>query len=471
MRKSRWFAILLAIGLLLLVGAVVSAIAYRVQWGDTLYQIASRFGTSVDTITRENQIADPNRIYVDQVLTISEGSGNPAPEQPPPSQPADPPSSGGGTYTVRRGDTLSSIARAFGTTYQLIAQANNLANPNVIAVGQVLIIPGGSGGTNPAPQPPSGSPPPVTSAGFEIGGQSLGLVNRGRMDEAGMTWIKFQHKWNPGDDPGMLAGRINEAHNSGLKILLSIPGGSTHPAPGSIDFDGYVRFVSGVAALGPDAIEIWNEMNIDVEWPTGEINPSTYVSRMLAPAYRAIKSVNSNVMVISGALAPTGFDNGTNAWADDRYLSGMHAAGAASYMDCIGVHHNAGATSPSATSGHPAAYHYSWYFRPTLDLYYNSFRGARKVCFTELGYLSGDGFGGIPAGFAWASGTSVSEHAQWLAEAASLASASGKVRLMIVYNVDFTNYDMNGDPQAGYAIIRPDGSCPACATLGAVMRR
>jgi LysM repeat protein len=410
MRKSRWLALPVAFGLLLLAAVVVSAVTYRVQWGDTLYRIASRFGTSVNTIARENQISDPNRIYVDQVLTISDGQAEPAPPgQPSPSPPPAPPSSSGGSYTVQRGDTLSSIARAYGISYQSIAQANNIANPNLIAVGQVLIIPGGIGGGAPAPPPPSAPPPPVTNSGFEIGGQSLGLVNKGRMDEAGMKWI-------------------NEAHNSGLKILLSIPGSSTHPAPGSIDFGEYVRFVGGVAALGPDAIEIWNEMNIDVEWPTGEISPSTYVNKMLAPAYRAIKSANPAVMVISGALAPTGFDNGTNAWADDRYLAGMRAAGAANYMDCIGAHHNAGATSPSATSGHPASYHHSWYFRPTLDLYYNAFGGARKVCFTELGYLSGDGFGGIPAGFAWAGSTSVSEHAQWLAEAVSLQCGLHQLR-------------------------------------------
>jgi hypothetical protein len=32
---------------------------------------------------------------------------------------------------------------------------------------------------------------------------------------------------------------------------------------------------------------------------------------------------------------------------------------------------------------------------------------------------------------------------------------------MIIFNVDFDRYDAE-DPQAGFAIIRPDGSCPAC---------
>jgi hypothetical protein len=174
-------------------------------------------------------------------------------------------------------------------------------------------------------------------------------------------------------------------------------------------------------------------------------------------------------MVIGGALAPTGFDNGTNAWSDSRYLAGMAAAGASRYMDCIGVHHNAGATSPYATTGHPAGPstgdHYSWYFKPTMDLYYNTFGGAVKVCFTELGYVSPDGFSGISPNFGWAAGNTVDEHAQWLAEAVDIAASSGKTRLVIIFNVDFTGYDPNGDPQAGYAMIRPGGGCPACDAL------
>lgn len=465
MKKSRLLAGLMAITLLFLLATAVSALTYTVQYGDTLYSIARRFNTTVGAIAQANHIPNPNLIYVGQQLEIP-GDGDPPP--PPPGStpvPTAPPPGGSTTYVVRPGDTLSSIARRFGTTVSAIAQANNIANPNLIYVGQTLAIP--TGGTNP---PPPGNPPP-SPGGFELGGQSWNTGNRARMQEAHMTWIKVQHKWAPGHSADMLAGTIQEAHNNGFKILLSITGAQTYPPANGIDFNAYVNFVRDVAALGPEAIEVWNEQNIDFEWPAGQISPTSYVNNMLAPAYNAIKAANPNVMVISGALAPTGFDNGTNAWADARYLQGMAAAGAASYMDCIGVHHNAGATSPSARSGHPAddgAGHYSWYFGPTFDLYYNSFAGARRVCFTELGYLSPDGFTFLPPNFSWASGTSVSEHAQWLGEAVSLARSSGRARLLIVFNVDFTTYT-DTDPQAGYAIIRPDGSCPACATLAAAM--
>lgn len=466
-RHLKFMPILVLLLSLVLVGTALADSTYVVQSGDTLYRIAARFGTNVPTLVGMNNIANPNYIYVGQVLRVPGDGGTPPPSDTPAPSPAP---STGGTYVVKSGDTLYRIAAQFGTNIVALAAANNISNPNYIYVGQVLTIPGGgsSGSTPPPANDSPAPPPPVTSGSFELGGQATGLGQAERMRHAGMSWVKFQHKWSPGDDPGAVAGLINDAHNNGFKILLSVPGANLYPQPGSIDFGAYVNFLGGVAALGPDAIEVWNEQNLDREWPAGQINPQAYVNDVLRPAYTAIKAANSNVMVISGAPSPTGFDNGTNAWADNRYIGGMAAAGAANYADCIGIHFNAGATSPTVSSGHPAGTHYSWYYTPMVNLYYNAFGGSRKLCFTELGYLSGDGFPGISDAFGWARGTSVSQQAQWLAETASLASSSGRVRLMIVFNVDFTTYDPGGDPQAGYAMVRPDGSCPACDSLHSV---
>ncbi len=54
-----------------------------------------------------------------------------------------------------------------------------------------------------------------------------------------------------------------------------------------------------------------------------------------------------------------------------------------------------------------------------------------------------------------------------MADAARLASGSGRVRLMIVWNVDFTG-NWGDDPMGGYAIVRPGGDCPACSALGGI---
>jgi LysM repeat protein len=492
--------------LMALVSSVAAQTTYTVQPGDSIARIAAQFGVPYWDLAAANDLEEPYVIQPGQVLLIpGEGvqveapppAAQPSPaaevEAPVAPQPAQSSAPGAasapGTYTVKAGDSVFKVAQQFGTNHLVLIDLNDLQEPYVLSIGQVLKVPGGAAPVAAAPPaaaavenapaaaettPPTAvaaAPPPVAAApiaagNFAFGGQTQSFANRQLMHDIGMNWVKFQHKWSPGDSPDAVAGRIADAHASGFKVLLSIPGATTYPGPGGIDYASYVEFLRGVAALGPDAIEVWNEMNIDFEWPAGEINPTSYVNNMLAPAYNAIKGANPNVLVVGGALAPTGFDNGVNAWADNRYLAGMAAAGAARYMDCIGAHHNAGATPPSATSGHPGGDHYSWYFKPTLDLYYNSFGGATKVCFTELGYVSPEGFPGISPQFGWAADNTVAEHAQWLADAVRLAQSSGKARMAIVFNVDFTNYDPNGDPQAGYAIVRPGGGCPACDAFG-----
>lgn len=58
-----------------------------------------------------------------------------------------------GTYTVQKGDTLSSIARKYGTTYQKLAELNGIQDPSKIYVGQVLKVTGSSAPSLPETKP------------------------------------------------------------------------------------------------------------------------------------------------------------------------------------------------------------------------------------------------------------------------------------------------------------------------------
>ena len=327
---------------------------------------------------------------------------------------------------------------------------------------------GNSGGTSGG----NTSPPVVgagTGGGFELGGHVHGFGRVNEMRSAGMSWAKVQVRYNLGDGTGAAAGVINQARANGLKILLGVVGNPSQMGDFNAYSDAFAAYLGQVAALAPDAIEVWNEPNLAREWPNGTISGANYTT-LLSKSFNAIKSANPNVMVVSAALAPTGFFGGCQAGGcdDNVFLQQMRNAGATNYMDCIGAHYNEGIISPDQRSGDPRGGHYSRYFWGTLDLYYNAFGGARKVCITELGYLTGEGFPPLPANFAWAQGTTLAQHAEWLGRATALARGSGRVRLMIIWNVDITTY--NDDPQAGYAIVRPDGSCPACGTLAAAMQ-
>jgi len=115
--------------------------SYTVRAGDTLSAIARATGTTWQQLFAANRdvLSDPARISIGQRLRLS-GSSAPAPAAPEPAAPA--PSSSN-AYTVKSGDTLSSIARANGTTWQKLYAANRAvvgSNPNVIRIGQKLTL-------------------------------------------------------------------------------------------------------------------------------------------------------------------------------------------------------------------------------------------------------------------------------------------------------------------------------------------
>ncbi|MCP4539277.1 MAG: hypothetical protein GY832_19245 [Chloroflexi bacterium] len=301
---------------------------------------------------------------------------------------------------------------------------------------------------------------PVASGSFELGGhvRDTGHPYADKMHYAGMNWTKVQVHY--GQD---VSGLVHVAHANGFKIQLSALGSPDMVTSGGYEQD-FANWVAQMASTGADAIEIWNEPNIEREWKIGHISPQAYTN-LLCASYNAIKAANAGTAVISAAPAPTGFFGGcsANGCDDAPWMAGLRDAGAVNCMDYIGAHHNSGATSPSASSGHPAGTHHSWYFLPQTTLYYQTFGGARKLFYTEMGYASQEGVEGFHDAFGWARGTNNAQQAAWLAEAVGLSVNTGMVRCIIVWNIDFVRYGY--DPQDGFAIIRPDGSCLACETL------
>ncbi len=104
-------------------------VQYTIRRGDTLSELAVRFRTSVPAIVKANRdlIDRPDRIQVGWVLTIP--SSKPIAKRRPV------------RYTVRPGDTLSGIARRFGTTIQQLMRWNKqITNANVIRAGWQLRV-------------------------------------------------------------------------------------------------------------------------------------------------------------------------------------------------------------------------------------------------------------------------------------------------------------------------------------------
>jgi LysM repeat protein len=107
---------------------------YTVRGGDTLADIALRFDTTVQTLRELNFLLDDN-IFAGQVLSVPYVEGMTAEGAPTPT-PAP------FVYVVQPGDSLSSIAAKFGISSITLVEVNNIQDPNALAVGDELLIPG-----------------------------------------------------------------------------------------------------------------------------------------------------------------------------------------------------------------------------------------------------------------------------------------------------------------------------------------
>lgn len=132
------------------------ATQYVVQPGDTLGGIADKLGMSEASLALLNGLSNPNSITVGQALQLKALTSNTATGGEPASQ---------RTYVATDGDTLSSIAQKFGVSVESLSAANDLTDPNALAVGQKLVIPGGK------------TPPPTKTYLVQQGDTLFGIAS------------------------------------------------------------------------------------------------------------------------------------------------------------------------------------------------------------------------------------------------------------------------------------------------------
>ena len=131
---------------------------HRVSRGETVGQIARRYGTSIRSIQVANNLPRADRIYVGQMLEIpSSGSGTnwqrrlsadriAAIRNPPPEPEVAPALAQ--AHFVAAGETLSQIGDRYGVSVSALVRHNGLRSPDRLRVGQRINIPGSSGGSN-----------------------------------------------------------------------------------------------------------------------------------------------------------------------------------------------------------------------------------------------------------------------------------------------------------------------------------
>ncbi len=105
---------------------------YQVRPGDTLYRISGMMGVSLEALKTANQLQSA-RLKLDQILVI------PAPEEKKVQKSVKSPSPSRRIYTVRKGDTLSGIAKKTGTSVAMLREMNRLQG-SALSIGKQLAL-------------------------------------------------------------------------------------------------------------------------------------------------------------------------------------------------------------------------------------------------------------------------------------------------------------------------------------------
>ncbi len=346
---------------------------------------------------------------------------------------------------------------------------------------------------------------PIDDKGFHVGIQvqySLDLNPQNQdlwMNEVKnklhMDWFKQQVRWEDVEpergqyDWSKLDLTMPSAGRFGLKTMMSIvtaPNWSREPGV-NLDKHGppannadYVNFVTAILRRYPGqvhAIEVWNEQNLDREWTSVRgLSAANYVA-LLRDTYTAVKAIDPGIIVISGALSPTGGwtepDGRVSAIDDFDYMTQLIQAGMLNYSDCVGVHHNGYNIGPSVpwdkVPPDPTAKfrgpfdnpHHSWSFYSTLQTYANKIAvagGNQKLCVTEFGWAVTEDLGGYPRGFEFANDNTLEEQKTWTVEALENMREWDFVWLAFIWNLNYgpqAGWDANND-NVPYSIIGKD---------------
>lgn len=312
------------------------------------------------------------------------------------------------------------------------------------------------------------APPPAGGGsfgyGFQIqpwGGADIAFAINATKG-AGFNWLKIQVPWKDIEGGGKgqygwggLDSIVNQISGSGLNLLLSIVKAPNWARPGNTNFDvegppansqDFADFLGAVAARYKGkvkAIEVWNEQNLWYEWGGEPLDPARYVD-MLCKSYAAIKAADPNMFVISGALTPTGVNDGKIAIDDFVYLQRMYDAGAKNCMDGVGAHPSGYNNPPDVRFGYnnPAEpsfkNHPSFFFQDTMiryrDVMIKYGDTNKRIWPTEFGWASDPN--PVP-GYEYARDVTLEEQAQYLVQAYQLMKQWGWVGPAFAWNLNF----------------------------------
>jgi len=364
---------------------------------------------------------------------------------------------------------------------------------------------------NPEPIEPTSTPTPSYPVyqGAPIDRDSVGLqihLHREDLDSlmAHLTtldvgWVKVQVSWKiyqpaPGrfDDDrfGELDRLIAAAADENIKVLLGVAKAPEWSRPTTeldgppADFSHFESFMNILASRYQGrvaAYELWNESNLQREWNGYPLNAADLVALISAGA-RGVTAADPNALLVSGAPAPTGINDGLTAIDDRVYLQQMLDAGITRVVDAIGIHPYGWANPPDSSYANPDPAipshnnHPSFFFLDTLTDYRAILdqRGYSEVPLwvTEFGWGTFDGLDASPPDeVAFMANVDETQQALYTLRSYDMASQWTGIGPLFLWNLNFGPRLGSAYAESGFSLLRHDGSArPAYLALTTITK-
>ncbi len=345
--------------------------------------------------------------------------------------------------------------------------------------------------------------PPIKRSDFgiqiHIHQEDLGPIFE-HLDALGVGWVKVQVSWKlyqpyadqySDDRFTELDELVKRANSDGIAVLLSVSKAPEWSRP-TTELDGppsdfglyhdFMAYLAGRYQGRVAAYELWNEPNLQREWSDGSgrvLNAADFAN-LIREGAAGVRAADPSAIIISGAPATTGINDGLIAIDDRVFLRQMLEAGVADFVDAIGAHPYGWANPPeSSVSDEDTAVpshnnHPSFFFKDTLMDYTNllaEFGAAdTPIWVTEFGWGSFDGFDAPPpAGAEFMAYVTEWQQAVYILRAYELANEWESVGPMILWNLNFGPLLGDQFSESGYSLLRRDGSRrPAFRALAAL---
>ena len=194
--------IILAAGFLFFSLSLLGEITHVVKKNETLGGIAQKYGVSTSALQVVNSITNPNLLFVGKKLKIPSGDVKQI------------------NYVIQKGDSLGSISSRFGVKLSTLVELNSISRPDLIKVGQKIIIP--LKGTSVKPSP-------------LLSSTTISALNKIRDSSGKWKRIVIHHSATPTDD-AMNMHRVHKARGmkNGLAYHFVISNGSRKAYDGEI---------------------------------------------------------------------------------------------------------------------------------------------------------------------------------------------------------------------------------------------